>query len=173
MEKKCFKCGVEKEVSSFYKHKAMKDGYLNKCKSCCKKEAKERLDVLSNDTEWIEKERERSRDKYHRLNYRGKYKPSKEKERLRKNKFRSKYPEKARAYNRSSHLKSKIKGNHLHHWNYSEGFEKDVIELSIRDHNLLHRNMIYDQDLMMYRDSKGSLLKTKESHVKLLKTLKQ
>ena len=38
--KKCFKCGIEKKLFEFYKHKEMKDGYLNKCKSCTKKDTK-------------------------------------------------------------------------------------------------------------------------------------
>jgi hypothetical protein len=32
--KQCFECGETKELSSFHKHKAMKDGHLNKCRSC-------------------------------------------------------------------------------------------------------------------------------------------
>lgn len=34
--KKCRKCGVEKELSCYYKHKQMLDGYLNICKDCTK-----------------------------------------------------------------------------------------------------------------------------------------
>jgi hypothetical protein len=67
MEKKCFKCGITKELNDFYKHKMMSDGHLGKCKSCTKKDTKLRFDEKIKDPEWAEKEQTRHRLKYHRL----------------------------------------------------------------------------------------------------------
>lgn len=45
--KKCFKCNIEKPLSDYYKHKEMKDGHLNKCKECTKKDTNNNPRVLS------------------------------------------------------------------------------------------------------------------------------
>lgn len=55
--KTCFKCGAEKSLAEFYKHKGMADGHLNKCKSCTKK------DVSENRSEKIERYRRYDRER--------------------------------------------------------------------------------------------------------------
>ena len=65
--KRCFKCNQLKTLSDFYAHSQMRDGTLNKCITCAKRDAVERRRLMLQDPEWVEKERERGRLKMARM----------------------------------------------------------------------------------------------------------
>ena len=166
MSKKiCFKCNIEKGLSEYYKHNGMSDGHLNKCKDCCKKYSFDREKLLRDNQDWVEKEKARAREKYHRLNYKDIYKPSKEKRKEIMGRYYEKYPEKMAAKSAMGKMKASIEGYELHHWSYNLQHAKDVIELSVINHNKAHRYLIYDQERMMYRRiDTNELLDTREVH---------
>lgn len=59
MLKTCFKCRQQMEAEeNFYRHKEMGDGFLGKCKQCCK------ADVIQNRSAKIEYYRQYDRDRY-------------------------------------------------------------------------------------------------------------
>lgn len=71
--KRCIKCLDLLHLDEFYSHKQMRDGKLNKCKDCCKKESlKNREKNLSSVREYDGKRGARQTAKYQR-EYRKKY----------------------------------------------------------------------------------------------------
>lgn len=170
-KKECIICGEDKVLSAYYKHKQMADGHLGKCKDCCKNQSKEREEKLRKDPAWVEKEKERGREKYYRLNYKEKHKPTVEQKKSAMKRYKEKYPEKQLAKNKTQRMSPKTKGNHLHHWSYNKEHWKDIIELTIEEHNIAHRHMIYDQERMMYRTLKGILLDSRQLHHEYIQTI--
>lgn len=167
--KQCIKCGKEKEINEFYIHPKMGDGHLNKCKECVKQYVRSRDALLRSTPEGAAKEKKRGRDKYYRL-----YRFSKTNPELKRKimaNYKEKYPEKQMAKNASSDIKAPD-GFEKHHWSYCNEHFKDVLFLTVSEHNKLHRYMIYDQERMMYRTVDGILLNTKERHLRYLDKIK-
>lgn len=160
----CFKCGKEKPVSEFYKHPAMSDGHLNKCKECVREDVGKNYEKKAKDPNFLEKERDRGRDKYRRL-YVGMSKANV----ARNKRYLNRYPEKESAKNSSANLISAFEGAERHHWSYNEEHFKDVIWLSKKDHMKAHRFIVYDQERKMYRCiDTNELLDTKQRHEKYI-----
>lgn len=75
--KVCFKCGVEKPLTEYYKHQRMKDGHLNKCKNCIISDVKQHRRENESVREYDRKRgcrQSREYQKQHRLDNPEKYK---------------------------------------------------------------------------------------------------
>jgi len=154
----CFKCKEEKELSDYYKHKAMADGHLNKCKTCTKKDTKERTEINTSTPEGLEKERARHRDKYHRLDYKER---QKEWDKDKPWKKSSKYKNLSRKFKTE-------KGTELHHWSYNDNDLESVFLMEVKQHRIGHKYIVLDLELKKYRTLDGWLLETKEEHFRYL-----
>ena len=159
--KKCFKCGVAKELTEFYKHPNMPDGTVNKCKECNKKDVRDnRFDKKEyydhydrnrpNFDERIKKQSERVTELYHsdpefrerQLSYKNNYlskNPHKRKaSQTVNNALRDGRLEKPNCCEHCGTSEKKIQG---HHWSYLEENWLDVIWLCTTCHGLEHRRL--------------------------------
>jgi hypothetical protein len=129
--------------------------------------------MLRLDPVWVKNERERSREKYYRLNYKGKNKPTTEKKKEATKRYRQKFPEKYLAAKYTEIFLTKLTGFNLHHWSYNQEDWLDVIQLTVNDHNFLHRHIIYLQEKMVYLTLDGEILNSRKKHEDYFKLLKE
>ena len=146
----CFKCGEEKPLSAFYKHPQMADGHVNKCKVCNKRDVAENYDKNLANEDYVEKERIRGREKYHRL-YKNKHSAQFYHSDTKYKGLRKKY-------------KDLVPGDcEIHHWNYN--LIESFFILPKRTHSRIHAFIELDQDLKFFKlKSSGEFLDTFEKH---------
>lgn len=150
----CFKCGKQKEKKEFYKHPKTKDGYLNKCKECTKKDSICIYEKNMNNHEWVIKERKRCVDKNKRLGYNKKYKLD--------------YLFNDSVYKNLNKKYNIPKNYEIHHWNYNEGFENSFIVLETKQHKKAHKNLFREKGEYIFKTIEGDILDTKEKHISYL-----
>ena len=158
--KKCIRCGNDNELKEFYAHPQMRDGHLNKCKECCKREADIREKALrENSSEFCERERLRSKEKYYRLGYKER---QVEKDKLK--------PYKNGTYkNLSRDLKIPSDKN-VHHWNYA--LLEDVFILDKKFHKFIHRYLILNKNTLIFTTKDGEELDSKEKHLQFIEKIR-
>jgi hypothetical protein len=148
--KPCIRCGAVKPLDAFYTHPMMGDGHLNKCKECCKVQARVRHYQKSAEPEWVEAERARGRAKA-RVHH---YPPSKV--------LRAAHSAAVRA------VPVAPSGMERHHWSYLREHWTDVILLSVGNHRALHCVMTYDEETKQFRTRNGHPLNTRSKHIRYM-----
>ena len=155
LTKICSKCLTPKKLTEFYKHPKTKDGYLNKCKKCSKEYTKIRYDIKSNDKDWLESERVRHAEKYHRLGYKDLHK---------ENMANKKWFSSSIYLNLHRDLKLP-KNVEAHHWNYSDNFLRDIIIMTRSEHRKAHKYLIFDEEKLIFTTLDKIYLDTKDKHI--------
>lgn len=153
--KRCTHCGRVLPEGEFYR----KGGRLASwCKECSREQNRKIYDERMKDPEYVERERERQRDKWHRLYAGKKSDVMLQKQRL--------YPS-LRSGRRAT--KSALPaGVELHHWNYN--LPKSLIVLPLGIHHRLHAIIKLNlQEGIYYYD--GRPLDTIEKHMAVVKSV--
>lgn len=167
----CIICGEEKEISEYYKHQKMADGHLNKCKQCTKDGVKKRYYQLSNNPEWVESERSRHKEKYHRLGYKEKQlKLDANRPWTRDSTYKS-LKKKIKTAVRLGNIPglNSVQGLELHHWNYNK--LESFFLLTPSQHKQLHAQLTFDEVSLTYKHKDRDLSSPEEHAIAILAIL--
>lgn len=154
----CKSCNAEKPLTEY--HPRDNGNYRRDCKECVENKRKARLKKNREDPEWVYAYRDKETLRMQNKNAT----PYKKSRKTDNKNYNEKWPEKKAAHKAISKMRCSIIGYEMHHWSYNKEHHKDVIELSKKNHNLIHRYMSYDPDYMMYTTRTGVLLCTKNMH---------
>lgn len=157
--KTCSECDEQKPLDEFYAHSGNPDGYTYKCKACMRQNHREWYQEKKHDDEYMDRERQWSRDNYHSM--------SDEEKRAKR---RDPDPKKRRAYDFVQRHVTPPEGKECHHWSYQPEHRGSVFFLTESNHGKLHRFMEYDDEAMMYRrEDSGQLLDSKKKHAAFIR----
>lgn len=155
--KTCKRCGRSLPLSSFYKTR-YGQGTDSVCKECRRAAIRTRYFKQIQDPSFIEKERERGKNKYHRL-YKGK----------KSNKAIIKAAKYSSLRNAKRDFQITCSSDmELHHWNYN--VTNEVILLERRVHHLFHATTTLNVDEGIYYVSNQSL-DTLDKHLEVIKKI--
>lgn len=152
--KVCIKCGRELPLSEYYVHRQMADGHLNKCKECVKQYIHDKYVKNCEDPKFVERERDRGRDKYLRL--------------YAKLHLKTSHPECHNVRRAAISHGINCDNKEIHHWNYNK--RKDIFLLDRKQHKKVHLQLKYNESQKMF-EYKGELLKSKEKHLQALQEI--
>ena len=148
---KCKKCNLEKG-NEFYDNDET-------CKDCRKEVIRKRYNEKCSDPEFVERERTRHREKYHRLNY-------KEKQ-LELDK--DKVWKKTSAYKNLNRDLKIPNGINAHHWSYADDKLRDVVLMDIKDHKAFHQLIELDVEKRIFKViATGEWLDSKFKHLSFI-----
>lgn len=150
--KQCSNCKKWKETIAFHKRILSKDGLSYICKVCSSMDRKKYYIKNQNDI-CIKK------SEYYHNEYKRKKDPVINKKALER--YSNKFPEKRKAKLAAIHINT-LRGEEKHHWSYNKEKFLDVFILTKKDHSFIHRYLVYDQLLKLYRTKDGTLLDTRE-----------
>lgn len=134
--KTCFKCGRDLPIGEFYTHSAMKDGHLNKCKSCTRKDVHENyINNLAHYQDYYAKREQTSKRKEQKRQYLLSYR----KDNHQKNFCRRQVAlalKKGTLVKMPCEICGSIEKIQAHHEDYSKPL--DIVWLCIKHHRWIH-----------------------------------